>query len=222
MRVNRIHHQKNCTSSTELSTCFLTLKQCYLGIRSLFAAVAHIAYVWEGFYVWKCPLDLDGTILFKFFSFSKGTSTLCHAAYSVTVRHSCTAKVAPCRNYMWTLCRLGCGMPFDAARLKNLIDKLSVSSKEAKRHMKSKGFQNGISQFEKKIRQSSPVSFHSFCNLKKVCKKFFFHVDAIALAAYAEQLLPRSKAAVCCILLRGIEWTHLKIVYIVQHFPYFH
>ncbi len=121
------------------------------------------------------------------------------------------AKVAPCRKYMWTLCRLGCGMPFDAAWPKNLIGKLSVPSKEAARHMMSKGFQNGISQFEKKIRPSSPISFHSFCNLKKVCKKLFFHVDAIALAAYAEQLLPRGKAAVCCILLHGIVWTHLQV-----------
>ncbi len=38
----------------------------------------------------------------------------------------------------------------------------------------SKGFQNGITQFEKKIRPSSPISLHSFGNLKKVCKKFFF------------------------------------------------
>ncbi len=50
----------------------------------------------------------------------------------------------------------------------------------------NKGFQNGISQFEKKITPSSPISFYSFSNLKKVCKKFFFHVDMIALAAYAE------------------------------------
>ncbi len=108
---------------------------------------------------------------------------------------------------MWTLRRLGCGMPVDAARPKNLINKFSVPSKEAMWHTMSKGFQNGISQFEKKVRPSSPISFHSFGNLKKVCKKFFFHVDAIALAAYAEQLLPWGKAAVCCILPRGIVWT---------------
>ncbi len=99
-------------------------------------------------------------------------------------------------------------MPFDAARLKNSIGKLSVPSKEATRHMMSKGFHNGISQFEKKIRPSSPISFHSFGNLK-VCKKYFFHVDAIALATYAEQLLPCGKAAVCCILWCSIVWTHL-------------
>ncbi len=80
---------------------------------------------------------------------------------------------------------LGCGMLFDAVRPKNSIGKLSVPSKEAALHMMSQGFQNGISQFEKKIIPSSPISFHSFGNLKKVCKKFFFHVDAIALAAYA-------------------------------------
>ncbi len=73
----------------------------------------------------------------------------------------------------------------------------------------NKGFQNGISQFEKKIRPSSPISFHSFGYLKKVCKKLFFHVDAIALTAYAEQFLPRGRAAVCCILPRGIVWTNL-------------
>ncbi len=115
----------------------------------------------------------------------------------------------PCRKYIWTLCRLGCGLPFDAAWPKNSISKLSVPSKEAARHMMSKGFQNGISQLKKKIRQSSPVAFHSFLNLKKVYKKLFFHMDTIALAAYAEQLVPRGKAAVCCILPCGIVWTHL-------------
>ncbi len=49
----------------------------------------------------------------------------------------------------------------------------------------------------------------SFCNLKKVCKKLFFYVDAIALATYAEQLLPHGKAAVCCILPHDTVWTHL-------------
>ncbi len=112
---------------------------------------------------------------------------------------------------MWTLRRLGCGMLFDAARHHNSIGKLSVPLKEATRHMMSKRFQNGISHSEKKTKPSSTISFHSFGNLKKVCKKFFFHMDAIALAAYAEQLLPRSKAAVCCILQHGIVWTHLKI-----------
>ncbi len=32
----------------------------------------------------------------------------------------------------------------------------------------------------------------------------------IASAAYAQQLLPRGKAAVCCILPRGIVWTHVS------------
>ncbi len=114
------------------------------------------------------------------------------------------AKVAPCCKYMWTLRQLGCSMLFDAAQPKNSIGKLLVLSKEAARHRMSTAFQNGISQFEKKIRQSSTVSFHNFCNPKKVCKKLFFHADAIALAACG-------KAAVCCILLRGIVWTHLKM-----------
>ncbi len=131
-------------------------------------------------------------------------------ADSGKVHQDRVAKVAPCHKYMWTLCRLGCDMPFDAAWPRNSISKLSVPSKEAARHMISKGFQNGISHFEKKIKPSSPISFHSFDNLKKICKKFFFHADAIALAAYAEHLLPRGKAAVCCILPRGIVWTHLK------------
>ncbi len=86
---------------------------------------------------------------------------------------------------------------------------------EAVRHMMNKGFQNCISQFEKKITPSSPISFHSFGNLKKVWKKFFFHVDMIAIVAYAEQLLPRDKAAVCCILPRGIVWTQLKTHHIL-------
>ncbi len=126
------------------------------------------------------------------------------------VWQGCAGKVAPCKKYMWTLRLLGRGIPFDTVRPKNSIGKLSVPSKEATWHMMSKRFQNGISQFEKKIRPSSLISFHSFGNLKKICKQFFLHVDAIALAAYTEQLLPRGKAAVCCILPRGIVWTHLQ------------
>ncbi len=75
-------------------------------------------------------------------------------------------------------------------------------------HMMSKRFQNYISQLEKKIRQSSLISFHSFCNL---CKKLFFNTDAIKQAAYAEQHLPHSKAAMYCILPCGIVWMHFKI-----------
>ncbi len=148
-------------------------------------------------------------------------STLCHVAHNGTVWQGRAAKVAPCHKYIWMLCRLGCGMPFDAAPLKNLIGKLSIPLNEAAQHMMAKGFQNSISQFEKKIRQSSLVSFHSFCNLKKVCKKFFFLVDAIALAAYAEQYLQSGKAAVCCIRPCGIVWTHLygtkKIVLLLSN-----
>ncbi len=47
-----------------------------------------------------------------------------------TARHI-AAKVVPCQKYMWTLHRLGCGMPFDAAWPKNSIGKLLVPSKEA-------------------------------------------------------------------------------------------
>ncbi len=54
------------------------------------------------------------------------------------------AKVVPCCKYMWTLRRLSCGMPFKVAQPKNSIGKLSVPSKEAARHMMSKGFQNGV------------------------------------------------------------------------------
>ncbi len=133
-------------------------------------------------------------------------------AHSSKVRQGRVAKVAQCHKYMWTLRRLGCGMPFDAARPKNLIGKLLVPLKEAARHMMNKGFQNGISHFEKKIKPSSPISFLSFGNLKKVCNKFFFQVDAIALTAHAEQLLALGTAAVCCILPRGIVWTHLNAI----------
>ncbi len=105
---------------------------------------------------------------------TKDTSTLFHAAHSDTVRQGHAAKVGPCCKYIRMLHRLNRCMPFDAAGPKNSICKLSIPLKEAARHMMNKGFQNGISQFEKKIRQSSPVSFHNFCNLKKACKKLFF------------------------------------------------
>ncbi len=97
-----------------------------------------------------------------------------------TQRQGRAAKVAPCHKYMWMLRRLGCDIPFDAARPKNSISKLSVPSKEAAWHMMSKGFQNGISQFEKKIRTSSPISFHSFGNLKKV-----YCIGSICRATFA-------------------------------------
>ncbi len=71
-----------------------------------------------------------------------------------------------------SICGCCVGMPFDAAWPKNSIGKLSVPSKEATWHLMNKGFQNGISQFEKEITPSSPISFHSFGNLKKVCKKY--------------------------------------------------
>ncbi len=45
-------------------------------------------------------------------------------------------------------------------------------------------------------------------------------MDAIASAAYAEQLLPSSKAAVCCILPRGIVWTHLNNHLWVEESPH--
>ncbi len=61
-----------------------------------------------------------------------------------TVWQGHAAKVAPRRKYMWTLRWLSCDMPFDAARTKNLIGKLSVPSKEAVWQLMSKGFQNGV------------------------------------------------------------------------------
>ncbi len=70
-----------------------------------------------------------------------------------------------------SICGRCVGMPFDAVWSKNSIGKLLVPSKEVARHLMNKGFQNSISQFEKKITLSSSISFHSFGNLKKVCKK---------------------------------------------------
>ncbi len=110
--------------------------------------------------------------------------------------------------HVTSICGRCVGMPFDAAQPKNLIDKLSVPSKEAAWHLMNKGFQTGISQFEKTITPSSPISFHSFGNLKKVCKKCV--CDRIGGICQAN--LPRGKAAACCILPRGIVWTHLKAV----------
>ncbi len=82
----------------------------------------------------------------------KVTSTLCRAAHSGKVRQGRVAKVVPCQRYMWTLHRLGCGMPFDAMRPKNSIGKLSVPSKEAVWHM-SKGFQMISASLRKKSDQ---------------------------------------------------------------------
>ncbi len=56
-----------------------------------------------------------------------------------------------------------------------------------------------------------------YCNL---CKKFVFNVNAIKLAAYAEQPWPRSKAAMCCILPRNVVWMHLNGRHTVDHHPH--
>ncbi len=107
--------------------------------------------------------------------------------------------------------RLGLGRVSACRGMKIRSAKCQSHQRFAVRHMMSKGFQNYISQLEKKTRCSSLVLFHTFCNL---CKKFFFNVDEIKLAAYAEQLLPRSKAAMSCILPRGIAWMHLYTLFI--------
>ncbi len=52
-----------------------------------------------------------------------------------------------------SICGRCVGMPFDAAQPENSIGKLSGPSKEAARQLMNKGFQNGISQFEKKSHQ---------------------------------------------------------------------
>ncbi len=113
---------------------------------------------------------------------------------------------------MWTsmqcgLCRAStcCGTP---CGMKIRSIKCRSHQRFAERHMMSTGFQNDISQLEKKIRRSLLVVFHSFCNLKYSLQKFFFNVDTIKLVAYAEQLLLRNKAAVCCPLLCSIVWMH--------------
>ncbi len=64
-----------------------------------------------------------------------------------TAQQGRTGKVEPCRKYMWTLHQLGCGMPFDAARPKK-FDRQIVDPIKGSRV--AQGFQNGISQFEKK------------------------------------------------------------------------
>ncbi len=48
-----------------------------------------------------------------------------------------------------------------------------------------------------------------FVNRNIVGKKLFFNVDVMNFAAYAKQLLPCSKAALCYILLCGIVRMHL-------------
>ncbi len=129
-----------------------------------------------------------------------------------TQRHS-AAKVAPGCKYVWTLRRLSCGMLFDAARPKNLIGKLSVPSKEVAWH---RGFKMVSASWKKKLDK-----VHRSCSTVFVTwrsAKIFFHVGAIALAAYTQQLLMRSKEADCCILPHGIVRTHLKAELHIRQF----
>ncbi len=82
--------------------------------------------------------------------FYKGTSTLCRATHRSTAPQGRTAKVAPCHKFVCMLHWLGYDMPFDAVRSKNSIGKLSVPSKEAVRHMMSKGFKIVSASLRKK------------------------------------------------------------------------
>ncbi len=89
-------------------------------------------------------------------------------------------------SYVWQRWASACrGMPYG---MKIQSAKCLSHQRFATRRTMSKGFQNNISQLEKKIRRSLLISFHSFCNLKYSLQKFFFNVDAIKLAAYDEQL----------------------------------
>ncbi len=120
------------------------------------------------------------------------------------MRPCCTANGGNNVDVSATRLRKGFCMP---CNMKIRSAKCRSHQRFAVRHIMSKGFQNYISLLEKKIRQSSLVSFRSFCNC---CKKIFFNVNASKLAAYAKQLLLHSKGAMCCILPRGIVWMHLK------------
>ncbi len=62
--------------------------------------------------------------------------------------------------------------------------------------------------FEKSQTHYSTV----FVNWNIDGKTFFFNAEVINFAAYAEQLLPCGKAALCCILPYGIVWMHLNII----------
>ncbi len=153
----------------------------------------------------------------------------CCANVKVRLHYAVRHKAAKCGKTAWqklrhdtSICGRCVGL---AAACRSMLRGLKIRSANCRSHQKKprgiwwiRGFQNGISQFEKKITPSLPISFHNFGNLKKVCKKFFFHVDAIALAAYAKQLLPHGKAAVCCILPRGIVWTHLNSYQIIEQY----
>ncbi len=101
-------------------------------------------------------------------------STLCHAAHSRTVRQGYTAKVAPCRKYMHTLCRLGCGMLFDAAQPKHSISKLLVPSKEAVRHMIARGFKMVSASLRKKSNKVYWSRSAVFVTRRRSVKNYFF------------------------------------------------
>ncbi len=104
----------------------------------------------------------------------KGTSTLCRAAHSGKVRQGHAAKVAKCHKYMWTLCRLGCGVPFDAARPKNSIGKLSVPSKEAVRHMMSRGLKMVSASLRKKSDKFHRSRSTVFVTWRRSARNSFF------------------------------------------------
>ncbi len=74
-----------------------------------------------------------------------------------------------------------------AAACRSMLHSLKIRSANCRSHQRKprgiwwvSGFKMVLASLKKKIRPSSPISFPSFCNLKKVCKKLFSHVDAIA------------------------------------------
>ncbi len=101
-----------------------------------------------------------------------------------------------------------------AAAYRSMLCSLKIRSANCRSHQKkprgiwwvrvSKWYQPVWEKKSDQVRRSRSTVLVTWRSAKN-----FFHVDAIALAAYVEQLLPHGRAAVCCILLRGIVWTHL-------------
>ncbi len=130
---------------------------------------------------------VEGFHLMPFFA-PKGVSTPCLVAEFKNCGFAVQQKV----RIMWMSMQLGLDRASACCGIKIQSAKCQSHQRFATRHMMSKRFQNGISQLQKKIRWSSWSRFTVFVTWSIVCKKFFFNVDAIKLAAYAKQLLPRT------------------------------
>ncbi len=147
-----------------IDSWLFSVRRCFAKIFSiLFFTVVHTQYV-AGIIATFWPLMWHNIKVCPHYA-ARQNDTKCGFAMLQMVR------------IMWTLMRHGLGRASACHSMSCSMKIRSAKCRSHERfaawHMMSKGFQNCISQLEKKTRWSSLVSFHSFCNPTYSLRKKF-------------------------------------------------